>query len=58
MNGKYIETKYTCKFCGNNDLSPNHDGDYIKGWRCNVCGKIVYPIKDKLKNKMNSHNNI
>jgi len=47
-NGKYIETRFYCKRCGENDMSPNQVGESIKGWKCNICGNVSYPIKDKM----------
>lgn len=43
------ETKYKCKKCKLNDMSPNVTRNGVKGWVCNACGTINYPIRDSLK---------
>lgn len=57
INGKCVETKYNCKHCGENKMSPNYSGKFVNGWRCEVCLKVCYPIRDELeKLKYNNKN--
>ena len=40
---EYRTSKFTCIRCKKNDMLPNREGDYVKGFHCQVCGEINYP---------------
>ena len=44
-------TTFKCKKCNESNMSLNkvsENGEsYIKGYKCNMCGKVNYPIKDR-----------
>ena len=43
--------KFSCKRCKNRDMIPNKDGDYVRGFVCQICGEINYPTKEKAHSK-------
>jgi hypothetical protein len=40
---EYRTKKFVCKRCKNNDMLPNKEGEFIKGFRCRICNEINYP---------------
>jgi len=46
---KLITNKWQCTKCKYYEMYPNNVDDKIKGFKCNICGKVNYPIKDYLK---------
>ena len=41
--------KYECVRCKSKKLYPNYEDDKIKGYKCFVCNKVNYPVRDKLE---------